>query len=67
MPTLSVNGELKQLADLPTIEQLLELLGYETVRIAVAVNGDFVPRSQYSQTVTNDGDKIDVVQAIGGG
>lgn len=35
--------------------------------IAVALNGAVVPRLQWSSTNTNDGDKIDVIQAVQGG
>jgi sulfur carrier protein len=46
---------------------LLEQQGYQTQKIAVAINGEFVPRSQYAQTDINDGDEVDVIQAVGGG
>lgn len=36
-------------------------------RVAVAVNGQFVPRSQYAQARVKHDDKIDIVTAVGGG
>ena len=36
-------------------------------RVAVAVNGQFVPRSQYTQARVKHDDKIDIVTAVGGG
>lgn len=56
-----------QLAETLPLAQLLVQQGYEAQKIAVAINGEFVPRSQYTATVINDGDKIDVIQAVGGG
>lgn len=36
-------------------------------RLAVEINEDIVPRSQHPKFVLNDGDRIEVVRAIGGG
>lgn len=38
-----------------------------TEPFAVALNGEFVSRSQYEQTVLAEGDKIDIVAPVGGG
>lgn len=67
MITLSVNGEIISLATVITLTTLLEQQEYQTQKVAIAVNSEFVPRSQYSETLVNDGDKIDVIQAVGGG
>lgn len=34
---------------------------------AVAINGEFVPRSQYAEVTLQDGDTLDVVSPVGGG
>jgi sulfur carrier protein len=34
---------------------------------AVAINGNFIPRSDYSTIQLKDGDEIDVVSPVGGG
>jgi len=36
-------------------------------RIAVELNGEIVPKSSFQQHLLKDGDKIEIVQAIGGG
>ena len=66
---VSLNGERVSLADTPNIDlvTLLDQQGYHTQKMAIAVNGSFVPRSQYAATIINDGDQIDVIQAVGGG
>jgi sulfur carrier protein len=64
---LSLNGEVTHIADAIPLAALLEQQGYQTQKIAVAINGEFVPRSQYSETAINDGDEVDVIQAVGGG
>ncbi len=67
MLTLSLNGDKMNLQQPDSLSQLLEKQGYQAQKIAVAINGEFVPRSLYEQTSVNDGDQIDVIQAVGGG
>ena len=62
-----VNGESREVAAGFTAAQLVEELGLTGRRVAMEVNLDIVPRSQYSQHSFSDGDKIEVVHAIGGG
>ncbi len=62
-----VNGE-GQAIECPTdLASLLQLLGYSGDTFAVAVNGDFVPRSDYLHTKIKDGDALDVVAPVVGG
>lgn len=64
---LTVNGdplELPAPATLATLAARLELSGQ---RVAFEVNGTIVPRSQRDAHALRDGDKIEVVSAIGGG
>ncbi len=44
--------------------QELEITG---THIAVALNLEVVPRSNYDQTPLNEGDKVEIVHAVGGG
>ena len=37
------------------------------VRIAVAHNGDVIPRDRYDGVCLNDGDSVEVVRMVGGG
>ena len=67
MLKLSVNGEVITLLGATNLLSLLELQHYQSQKIAVAINGEFVPRSQYAETAVNDGDEVDVIQAVGGG
>jgi len=62
-----VNGETKNISDGWTAEQLLDEMGFGGKRVAVELNMEIVPRSYYSQTFISDGDKIEIVRAIGGG
>ena len=64
---LHVNG---QPTDLPpgfTARQLLERMELAGKRVAVEVNGEIVPRSVHAAHELKDGDKVEIVHAIGGG
>lgn len=47
--------------------QLLEQMNISTQYIAIEVNEEIVPKSEYEKFNLNDGDKIEIVTAIGGG
>jgi len=49
------------------VSDLVRDLSLEGKRIAIERNGEIVPRSEHAETVLVDGDKIEVVAAIGGG
>jgi len=62
-----VNGESQSLGPDTSLEQLLEILGLNGKRIAVEVNRNIVPRSDYDNFKLSDNDSIEIVNAIGGG
>jgi sulfur carrier protein len=65
--TVFVNGAERQLNDNCSIAELIEALGYTGRRIALEKNGDIVPRSRYADSTLNEGDKLEIVVAVGGG
>ena len=64
---LTVNGAPHSFEQNPNITQLLETLTLTGKRVAVERNGEIVPRSQFGETVLCDGDKLEIVVAVGGG
>ncbi len=42
-------------------------LGYQSMCIATAINGEFVPRSMWARTVLSPGDQLEVVAPMQGG
>lgn len=64
---VTVNGESRSLDAEASLEQLLRMLGLEGKRVAVEVNRDIVPRSEYSSFQLSENDTIEIVNAIGGG
>ena len=53
----------------PELRELLRDRGVETSRrgVAVAVNGEVVPRSSWHETELSDGDEVEIVHAVQGG
>ena len=67
MITVYVNGAARQLADNASLAHLVEELGYSGRRIAVECNGKIVTRSLYAEHLLHDGDRLEIVGAVGGG
>ena len=65
---VTVNGAERALA-VPTasVADLVRELGFEGKRIAVERNGAIVPKSRYGETRLADGDRVEIVGAVGGG
>ncbi len=64
---LTVNGSPHSFEQNPNLSQLLETLNLTGKRVAVERNGEIVPRSQFADTLLADGDKLEIVVAVGGG
>ena len=64
---ISVNGEDRELEQSVTLAELVEILEMGDRRIAVEANEELVPRSLFPDHPLSDGDRIEIVHAIGGG
>ncbi len=64
---ITLNGEEYRLAGEATVAGLLQELELEPRKIAVERNLEIVPHSQYSATALASGDRIEIVQFVGGG
>ena len=62
-----VNGQPRAVPPGFTARQLVEAMGLHGRRVAMEVNLAIVPRSAYAEHVLQDGDRIEIVQAVGGG
>lgn len=65
--SIRLNGEAREVPAGLSLSALLTLAGHGERRVAVERNGEIVPRSQHASTLLADGDRIEIVQAIGGG
>lgn len=64
---LLVNGEHRELPAGTTVEDVVAILASSRRGIAVALNGDVVPRSAWAGTVLGAGDRVEVLSAAQGG
>ena len=64
---ITVNGASKRIPADCSVQVLLAMLGMEGKRVAVALNRDVVPRSEYGSAPIADGDRIEILEAVGGG
>ncbi|OIQ86555.1 sulfur carrier protein ThiS [mine drainage metagenome] len=65
---LIINGKPRGFdADNFSVAELVSILSLEGKRIAIECNGEIVPRSQFSETLLAEGDKLEIVGAVGGG
>jgi sulfur carrier protein len=64
---VTVNGAAREFGAPLTCKQLLEELALAGQRLAIEVNGQIVPRSRFDDSRIADGDRIEVVVAVGGG
>lgn len=64
---LRVNGQDREVPEGETLAHLLSSLELPTGRVAVERNGDIVPRDRFEGTVLAVGDRLEIVQFVGGG
>jgi sulfur carrier protein len=64
---LSVNGDTRQFEASTRVADLIRDLGLEGKRVAVERNGEIVPRSRFTAVELADGDRFEIVVAVGGG
>ena len=64
---ITINGETKRFKQPLDVAGLLKTLDLEPRKIAVERNLEIVPKSLYGQTALADGDRIEIVQFVGGG
>lgn len=66
MVEIQLNGEKRQLTSAQLADLIAEL-NLSQQAIAVAVNRQIIPKSQWAEHQLREQDNVDVVRAIGGG
>ncbi|MBA3696200.1 MAG: sulfur carrier protein ThiS [Methylotenera sp.] len=65
---LIINGKPRYFDDaILSVANLVSTLSLEGKRLAIERNGEIVPRSKFVETSLADGDKLEIVGAVGGG
>ncbi|AXK40791.1 sulfur carrier protein ThiS [Crenobacter cavernae] len=62
-----VNGEARQFEGVSSVLDLVDALGLAGQRIAIERNGEIVPRSRHGEQTLAEGDRLEMVVAVGGG
>jgi len=64
---IQVNGESRQTQAGTTVRSLLEQLGLNAGRVAIEYNLQILPKAKWGETPVANGDKLEIVQFVGGG
>ena len=65
---ISINRKLQSFdKKVLTFETLIKEINLEGRRFAIERNGEIIPKSQFNKYTLNDGDKLEIIGAVGGG
>jgi sulfur carrier protein len=64
---VTLNGEQREIASGMSVAQLISLVTDQDKGIAVAVNGEVLPRRHWAATALADSDQVEIVTAVQGG
>ena len=64
---IHLNGKAHDVVAPSTISTLIADLGLSPDGVAVAINAIVIPRSTHHQTRLQPGDRVEIIQAVGGG
>lgn len=64
---LTINGQKREIRSSANLAELLRELEISSPHCAVALNQEVVPRTRLDRTEIRDGDRIEIVHAVGGG
>ena len=64
---LTINGEEQSFEEILDVATLVRVLGLDPRKVAVERNLEIVPRSTYAAVRLTDGDRLEIVQFVGGG
>jgi sulfur carrier protein len=67
MPTITVNGSAREVALPATLLELVQRFGFDPERVAVEHNGAILTRAHFAATALSAGDRVEIVQFVGGG
>ena len=64
---VEINGEIREIEQGSTVAALLQSLGLAGRPVAVERNAAIVPRAEHAGTRLAEGDRLELVQFVGGG
>ena len=67
MIAIKLNGKKTEIEGSQSVSGLLDCLNINAPHVAVAINGEVVPRGTWAQTEIRASDSVEIVRAVGGG
>ncbi len=64
---IHLNGELRQIATGTTLALLVDAEGLAGRRVALELNGEIIPHARHAEQSLEEGDRVEIVHALGGG
>ena len=64
---IQLNGDPYEINDGTNLNALLNKLKIQKNKVAIEVNGEIIEKNKYTNLILNKGDKVEIVQFIGGG
>ena len=64
---IQLNGDSYEINNGTNLNELLNKLKIKKNKVAIEVNGEIVEKNKYTNLILNKGDKVEIVQFIGGG
>jgi len=64
---IQLNGDPYEINDGTNLNELLNKLKIRKNKVAIEVNGEIIEKNKYLNLILNKGDKVEIVQFIGGG
>ncbi|HEX2127001.1 MAG TPA: sulfur carrier protein ThiS [Thermoleophilaceae bacterium] len=67
MTAVTLNGEPRKLPPRATVEMAVRELGADGRGLAVALDGEVIPRAEWASTEVREGQQLEVLRAVQGG
>lgn len=64
---ITLNGQIKNINNETTLLELINSLNQNTTGVAIAVNADVIPKSQWAKLEINENDKLEILSIAQGG
>jgi sulfur carrier protein len=64
---LEINGEIREIAHVANVKELLQFLGIAESQVALELNRKIVRRGEWETTPISNSDRVEIVQFVGGG
>ena len=64
---ISINKEMISLPEETTVTGLLDRLDIERKNIAVEINMEIIPKSEFDEYRLKENDSVEIIRAVGGG